>query len=218
MQLRFQNNNQPLNSPQKSMPQQGQKSTTSMNMNIRQLSVSQRISSMIVPVYLSQTSCPGQRKLVYAMLESKLDLSFIIDQTLNDFNIKAEETVINLSTMNATLPIMCRKADGFQVKGHGCFKIISLPTLYSLPEFPSDRSQIPSAKICNQFDHLRPIANKLLPLQMLNLVCFWDTMSATSTSLNKLGLQGLTLTPPQFEHLLAGVSLDQADAPALQIE
>ena len=172
MPLRFQHNNQPTSSPPKSTPQQGAKSTTSMNMNVRQLSVSQHISSMIVPVYLSHRSCPGQRKLVYAMLDSQSDSSFIIDQTLNSFAVATEETVINLSTMNATLPIMCRKADGFQVQGHGCFKNVPLPTLYSRPEFPSDRSHIPSANICNQFDHLKPIANKLLPLQNVEIGFF----------------------------------------------
>ena len=73
MPLRFQNNNQPTNSSQSSTPQPVQKLTTSMNMNVRQLSVSQHISSMIVPVYLSHRSCPGQRKLVYAMLDSQSD-------------------------------------------------------------------------------------------------------------------------------------------------
>ena len=64
---------------------------------------------------------------------------------------------------------MCHKADGFQVQGHGCLQNISLLTLYSRPEFPSDRSHIPSANICNQFEHLKPIASKLLPLQNVEI-------------------------------------------------
>ena len=52
MPLRFQHTNQPTSSPSKSTPQQGAKSTTSMNMNVRQMSLSQHISSMIVPVFL----------------------------------------------------------------------------------------------------------------------------------------------------------------------
>ena len=151
------------------MPQQGQKSTTSMNMNIRQLFVSQHISSMIVPVFLSHPNCPGQRRLVYAMLDSQSYSSFIIDQTLDNFSVPTEETVINLSTMNATLPIVCRKVDGFKVQGFGCTKNITLPTLYSRPEFPSDRTHIPSANICNKFEHLRAIASKLLPLQNVEI-------------------------------------------------
>ena len=103
------------------------------------------------------------------MLCSIHSLQLILDQTLDSVSIPTEETVINLSTMNATLPIMCRKADGFKVQGHGCVKNISLPTLYSRPEFPSDRSHIPSANICNQFEHLRPIAGKLLPLQNVEI-------------------------------------------------
>ena len=41
--------------------------------------------------------------------------------------------------------------------------------IYSRPQFPNDRSHIPSANICNQFDHLRPIAGKLLPLQNVEI-------------------------------------------------
>ena len=42
---------------------------------------------------------------------------------------------------------------------------MNLPTLYSRLEFPNDRSHIPSANICHQFDHLKNVACKLLPLQ-----------------------------------------------------
>ena len=108
---------------------------------------------------------PTQTRLRNAQSDS----SVIIDQTLNSFAVATKENVITLSTLNETLPIMCRKADGFQIQGHGCFKNISLPTLYSRPDFPNDRSHIPSANICNQFDHLRPIAGKLLPLQNVEI-------------------------------------------------
>ena len=166
MPLRFQHNNQPQSpNSHRAPPQQGQKAATSMNMNVRQLSVSQHISAMIVPVYLSHTSCPGKSRLVYAMLDTQSDASFIMDETLNSFAAPTEETVINLSTMNATIPIMCRKADGFKVQGYGCDKNIFLPTLYSRPEFPNDRSHIPSANICNQYAHFKDVANKLMPLQ-----------------------------------------------------
>ena len=44
-------------------------------------------------------------------------------------------------------------------------KKLNLPTLYSRPEFPNDRSHTPLANICYQFDHLKNVACKLLPLQ-----------------------------------------------------
>ena len=160
------------------------------------MSLSQHISSMIVPVFLSHPQCPGQQKLVYAMLDSQSDSSFIIDQTLDNLSVPTQETVINLSTMNATLPIVCRKVDGFKVQGFGCTKNITLPTLYSRPEFPSDRTHIPSANICNKFEHLRAIASKLS--KTLKSACFLDTMSATSTSPKRLCLQKLILNPTQF--------------------
>ena len=120
---------------------------------------------MIVPVYLTHPSCPGKSKLVYAMLDSQSDTSFITDQTLNEFNVPTEEKVLNLATMNACMPVICRQVKGFNVKGHECDHSIKLPALYSRPEFPNDRSHIPTANICNQFEHLKPIASKLMPLQ-----------------------------------------------------
>ena len=67
--------------------------------------------------------------------------------------------------MNACMPVICRKIDEFKVQGHGCNETVSLATLYSRPEFQNDRSHLPSANICYQFDHVKNIATKLLPLQ-----------------------------------------------------
>ena len=173
MPLRFQHTNQPTSPLPKLTQQQGAKSTTSMNMNVRQMSLSQHISSMIVPVFLSSLQCPGQQKLVYAMLDSQSDSSFIIDQTLDNFSVPTEETVINLSTMNETLPIVFRKVDGFKVQGYEWAKNISLPMLYSRPEFPNDNSHIPSANNCNKLEHLKPIANNFLPLQNVEIGRFF---------------------------------------------
>ena len=87
---------------------------------------------MIVPVYLSHASCPDQKKLVYAMLDTQSeDTSFITDQTLNAFNVKAEEKVVNISTMNACMPVLCRKVDGFKVQGYNSTETVKLQTLYS---------------------------------------------------------------------------------------
>ena len=152
---------------QKSTPQPAQKSTTSMNMNVCQLSVSQHISSMIVPVYLSHASCPGQRKLVYAMLDSQSDSSFIIDQTLNDFNIRTEGTVINLSTMNATLPSCVAKLMDLK-----CKVMVVSRTFHCQHSTLAPNSQVIDHTFPQQTsatDHLKPIANKLLPLQNVEI-------------------------------------------------
>ena len=99
------------------------------------------------------------------MLDFQSDTSFITDQTLDAFNVKTEETVLNIATMNACMPVICRQVNGFKIQGHGCDESVKLPTLYSRNEFPNDRAHIPTSSICNQFPHLKGISGKLMPLQ-----------------------------------------------------
>ena len=47
------------------------------------------------------------------MLDTQSVTSFITDQTLDAFNVKTEEKVVNISTMNACMPVLCREVDGF---------------------------------------------------------------------------------------------------------
>ena len=108
--VQFQNTNKGVGSSRTPpQPQQGSKTVKSNRINVTQVPVAQDISAMIVPVYLSHASCPDQKKLVYAMLDTQ---SFITDQTLDAFNVKAEEKFVNIYTMNSCMPVSCRKVDG----------------------------------------------------------------------------------------------------------
>ena len=164
--VQFQNTNKGVGSSRPPpQPQQGVKTAKSNKINATQIFIAQDISAMIVPVYLSHASCPGQKKLVYAMLDSQSDTSFITDQTLDAFNVKTEEKVLNINTMNACMPVLCREVNGFKVQGYNCTETVELPPLYSRHEFPHDRSHIPTATYCNQFPHLKGIAHNLMPIQ-----------------------------------------------------
>ena len=103
------------------------------------------------------------------MLDSQSDASFITDRALSCFNVPATPQNIELCTMNSSMSVSCKRVTGFQVQGHGCEKSINLPALYSRPKFPSDRSHIPSAAICNKFPHLSRVANELMPLQNVEI-------------------------------------------------
>ena len=119
--VQFQSTNRGVGSSRPPIPQQqGPKTATSNKVNTTHVPISQNISAMIVLVYLSHKSCPDQKKLVYAMLDSQSDTSFITDQTLDSFDVPTEETVLNLATMNACMPVICRIIDGFKVQGLMC--------------------------------------------------------------------------------------------------
>ena len=160
-------NNAPSTNSTSRQPQQAQ-AATSHTMNASQVFLSQHVSSMIVPVYLKHSQSNSTR-LVYALLDSQSDTSFILDNTLASFNVPSEETVLNLSTMNGSASVHCRKVNGFEVKGYRCKNSIRLPTLFSRPDIPSNYSHIPSASFCNRFEHLKTVSERLMPLQNVEI-------------------------------------------------
>ena len=63
------------------------------------------------------------------------DTSLIKDQTLDVLDVKTEEKVVNISTINACMPILCRRFEGFKVQVYNCLETVTLQTLYSRHEF-----------------------------------------------------------------------------------
>ena len=151
----------------RSTPQQS-KIATSHTMNSSQIFLSQHVSSMIVPVYLTHAHCNTSR-LVYALLDSQSDTSFILDKTLDSFSIPSEHTILNLSTMHGSQSVPTRKSYGFQVKGFNCDNSITLPPLFSRPQIPSNYAHIPTAAFCDKFEHLKSVSSRLMPLQNVEI-------------------------------------------------
>ena len=54
----------------------------------------------VVPVWLSHASIPSCKKLVYALLDSQSDSSFILDKTLDSFNVSSLDVDLSVSTMS----------------------------------------------------------------------------------------------------------------------
>ena len=142
--------------------------STSHTMNASQMFLSQHVSSMIVPVYLSHPK-ENKNRLVYALLDSQSDTSFILDQTLDSFSIPSENTVLNLSTMHGSQSVSTRKVFGFRVQGFNCNNSITLPPLFSRPQIPSNYAHIPTAAFCNKFEHLKSVSSQLMPLQNVEI-------------------------------------------------
>ena len=60
-----------------------------------------RKSSMIVPVYISSNNEPDNERMVYAMLDTQSDISFITEKTAKALHLKGAETKLLLSTMTS---------------------------------------------------------------------------------------------------------------------
>ena len=123
-----------------------------------------RKSSMIVPVYLSHGSVPGRERLIYAMLDTQSDTSFVTEETVRALGLEGKETKLILSTMTSDAKaVTCRRFDNLNVRGVHCERRITLPTLFSRESIPANRNHIPKADMINDWPHLEPIRNNLMP-------------------------------------------------------
>ena len=123
-------------------------------------------STMIVPVWLSHESC-DKDKLVYALLDTQSDTSFILTKTKETMGIKGTEVNLLLSTMTkANERIASEKVTGLQVKSfNDSTKIISLPPTFTRDIMPADRYHIPTPDMARSFRHMIRIADMIAPLQ-----------------------------------------------------
>ena len=119
-------------------------------------------SCSIVPVWLSHSSIPKRRKLVYALLDSQSDSSFILEKTLDSFNVSSLDVDLSVSTMTGiNQQVSSRKCSGFKVQGYNMSQIIDLPPVFSRPDIPIDRSHIPKPDSFVHQPHLKDIGSRL---------------------------------------------------------
>ena len=61
-------------------------------------------------------SVPSRAKFVYALLDSQSDSSFILDRTLDSFNVSSINVNLSVSTMTGVYQqVLSRKCSGFKV-------------------------------------------------------------------------------------------------------
>ena len=120
-----------------------------------------RKGAMVVPVYVSHWDNPAKQKVVYAMLDTQSDTSFITDETARDLGLTGGEGRPSLSTMTSTDQIVkCRQYDGLQVRG---YTQIALPGLFSRRAIPVNHEHIPCADMVDDWPHLQALRHQLMP-------------------------------------------------------
>ena len=123
-------------------------------------------SSMILPVYLSLADDIENERLVYVLLDSQSDTTFILDDTCNEMGLSGPNMQLVLSTMSATDEVVStRKISDLYVRGYKSDERVKLPAAYTRPGIPINRSHIPTPDTARQWPHLEGIAHQLTPLQ-----------------------------------------------------
>ncbi|ROI37047.1 von Willebrand factor A domain-containing protein 5A [Anabarilius grahami] len=123
------------------------------------------LTSSILPVWVSSTKNPGQEVLVYALLDSQSDTSFILDEVAQDLDTDKNTASLRLSTMYAKLTVIpCEKLLNLQVRGYHSKQRIALPPVFTREFIPANKSHIPTFETALKWPHLERLADKLPPL------------------------------------------------------
>ena len=122
-------------------------------------------SSMIVPVWVSHVEQPEREIMVYALLDTQSDTTFILEDTCDSLCVKGHSTKLWLSTMLAEDQLIeSRRVEGLVVRGHDSSLKVPLPATYTRNIVPANRAHIPTPEMTQNWPHLRNIGKKLMPL------------------------------------------------------
>jgi hypothetical protein len=123
-------------------------------------------SSMVVPVWISSTDKPDEELLVYALLDTQSDTTFILNHTSEKLDTSSESVQLKLTTMTAREHIVnCHKFKNLLLRGYQSTIKFALPTTYSREFIPADRSSIPTPEMARRWPHLQEIEDKIPKLK-----------------------------------------------------
>ncbi|KAL7872550.1 hypothetical protein SRHO_G00075330 [Serrasalmus rhombeus] len=137
-------------------------STTSVSLSIA--GESSHHTSMIVPVWVSTKSNPCTERLVYALLDTQSDTTFV-DQGVSDI-LQAEKypVKLKLTTMSGKGAIFqSERVSGLCVRGYSSAIHIDLPPAYTKVCIPVNHMHIPTCESAKKWAHLSDIADEIQP-------------------------------------------------------
>lgn len=128
---------------------------------------SSQIMSWTIPVFVSSVLDPQNETLVYALIDSGADNSFITSETLSKIEAEVKDTGLNMSTLTNTdgHEHKTQEVFGLRIRGYNTQKYVNLPNLYAHSKIPIDRNNIPTPESVRKWPHLRHLSDKLMPLR-----------------------------------------------------
>jgi hypothetical protein len=119
---------------------------------------------MILPVFISHCDNPEKELLVYALLDTQSDTTFMLDSTREALGLSGVDVKLSLSTLHAeNKTVSSKRVKGLQVRGYDNQIRISLPIAYTREIMPANRSHIPTPEHARCLS-LECISDKLVPL------------------------------------------------------
>ena len=123
-----------------------------------------RSCSKICLVNMYHADHPSKSLRVYAVLDDQSNRSLVKSQFFDLLDIKGSTSTYTLKTCSGTVETAGRKASNIIVESLDGKTKVTLPTLLECNNLPDDRSEIPTPEFTQYFPHLRPVADKIPPL------------------------------------------------------
>lgn len=122
-------------------------------------------SSMIVPVWVSTDENPSTEKLVYALLDTQSDTTFIEQDLSKELQLTTCPVKLKLTTMmGENMVFKSERTSGLRVRGFNSTELINLPPAYTKDCIPANREHIPTHETAKRWRHLTTIADQIPPL------------------------------------------------------
>ena len=140
------------------------KNAHSNNANRSKITSKHQVMSWVIPVYISHKSNPQHEHLIYALMDSGSDYSYITEKTVDSLGINATSTTkLNMSTLTDTNTLVdARIVNDLRVRGYKSKKHINMPTIHSQVSIPTNRNHIPTASSVEAWPHLAHLSKELL--------------------------------------------------------
>lgn len=139
------------------------------------------LTSMMMPVWLSSTTDPEREILVYALLDTMSDATFVAEPAVHQLETHGKPTTLSITTIAAEGDeIACVQYSHLCVRGYNSNEKIKINRAYSKKEIPLDKSQIPTQAMAESWPHLMSIVSEIPPVQdcIVGLLLGFDTARA----------------------------------------
>lgn len=123
-----------------------------------------RYCSKICLVNVYPADHPSNSHRVYAVLDDQSNCSLVKSQFFNLLDINSSASPYTLKTCSSTVETAGRKVSSIIVESLDGKTKVKLPTLLECNYLPDNRSEIPTPECTQYFPHLRPVADKIPPL------------------------------------------------------
>ena len=145
-----------------SQPYTNVKSTMSFTV----LSGGSTATSTVVPVWVSSLSQPQTEVLVYALLDTQSDSTFVTQETSDRLHADTQPVRLKLTTMTARDSVItCQRVTGLRVRGFASDASSLLPPVYTRDFIPFEEAHIPTNETAKQWEHLADIVDEITALQ-----------------------------------------------------